>query len=105
MGTHGQAGRETREALEAHKPFKRSGFAMSAVAGAASTSGQLPEPYRAEYWAATRAGNVAYTVLSYQTPIAWVLTDGTVVVPSVKYSRTTSNHQGMLYLLRARVSP
>ncbi len=36
-----------------------------------------------------------YVVWSYGTPIAWVKADGTAVIPDVKHSVTTSNHQGL----------
>ena len=42
-----------------------------------------------------RTGRVAYVVRSYNTVIGWRLLDGTGVVPNVKYSATTSNHQGI----------
>jgi hypothetical protein len=69
---------------------------MSGVAGGHNIYGnKLPEPHKAEYAAALRSGEIRYTVFSYSTPIAWVLTDGTKVMPDVKYSTTTSNHQGI----------
>lgn len=42
---------------------------------------------------------IAYVVWSYETPIAWVLTDGTVYRVAQKFSTTTSRHQGTLYML------
>lgn len=36
---------------------------------------------------------LAYVAYSYSTPIAWVTHDGTVTVPDVKYSSTTSRQQ------------
>lgn len=36
---------------------------------------------------------IVYVVLSYETPIAWVLVGGEVVIPDVTYSVTTSRHQ------------
>ena len=38
-----------------------------------------------------------YVVYSYQTPIAWVTKSGTEVHPPVRYSVTTSKHQGKLH--------
>lgn len=58
-------------------------------------SGQLPAAY-AEAFHAMRE-SIAFVVYSYATPIAWVLTDGTEIRPAVKYSVTTSRHQGRLY--------
>lgn len=52
-----------------------------------STFGQLPQ----EYWASAR--NAQYLIYSYQTPIAWVDSDGVWFVPDVRYSVTTTNHQ------------
>lgn len=40
-----------------------------------------------------------YVVYSYQTPIAGVTTDGEILIPPVRYSRTTSRHQGLLHHL------
>lgn len=37
--------------------------------------------------------NAVYVVWSYVTPIAWVTDLGTVEVPDVHYSRTTTHHQ------------
>lgn len=53
--------------------------------------GQLPG------WAAERYRHdtVIYTVVSYATPIGWYTPIGWVV-PKVRYSRTTSRHQGCL---------
>lgn len=39
---------------------------------------------------------LAYVVYSYDTPIAWRDTDGNWTVPDVKYSTTTSKHQGRI---------
>lgn len=96
----------TREALMDREPFTTHG-ALSAVAGHVSYTGQLPEPWATEYRSNT--AQIVYTVMSYQTPIAWVYDNGAVVIPRelsgrnkgepVKYSRTTSGHQGMLYAL------
>lgn len=62
---------------------------------------QLPESWRITYNQSVE--RIVYVVWSYQTPIAWVLDDvvcGEVVIPDVKYSRTTTQHQGMLYALQ-----
>lgn len=42
---------------------------------------------------------IAYIVRSYDTPIAWVLDDGTVYRVSQRFSVTTSRHQSTLYML------
>lgn len=36
-----------------------------------------------------------YVVYSYNTPIAWVKYDGTVVIPDLRYSVTTAHHQNV----------
>jgi len=90
-----------REALMDHKSYETGG-AMRAVQGSTTGwfngNGQLP-PVWAERYRADEP-NVVYTVMSYRTPIAWVLTSGEVVIPDVKYSRTTTGHQGLLYALK-----
>lgn len=91
MASHGRARRDTERALENRTPFRRSGFAMSAIEGAVSDTGRMPEEFAQEYNDAR--DKIVFTVLSYFTPIAWVLIDGTVVVPRHRYSQTTSQHQ------------
>lgn len=36
---------------------------------------------------------ITYVIYSYETPIAWRLTDGSWVIPDMVLSHTTSNHQ------------
>lgn len=98
MGSHGKAREATITALESRKPFKRSGFGMWAVEGAASGTGRMPEKAAAEY----KIDDVAYTVLSYATPIAWVTTDGIVKIPSESYSSTTNQHQHLCRIALGR---
>ncbi|MFF9897747.1 hypothetical protein [Streptomyces longispororuber] len=86
-----------REALSRHEPFDSYG-ALRAVDGYCLPFGtRLPLRWRERYSA--DRDQITYTVLSYRTPIAWVLRSGEIVVPDVKYSRTTSGHQGLLYAL------
>lgn len=42
---------------------------------------------------------IDYVVLSYSTPIAWHKVDGTWHKVEQKFSRTTTKHQGNLYLI------
>ena len=42
------------------------------------------------------AGDLDYVVWSYRTPIAWVKTNGEVVIPNIKYSVTTTRHQSVV---------
>lgn len=88
----------TREALMDREPFTTHG-ALSAVAGPVSLANVWPafRPYASVY--ETHRDQIVYTVMSYNTPIGWVLDSGLVVIPPVKYSITTSGHQGMLYAL------
>ena len=95
MATYGRARQLTIAALEGHKAFKRSGFAMQGVEGAVSSTGRMPTEDAREYNNFANAGQIAYTVLSYATPIAYVTKDGAVRVPDARYSNTTTAHQGM----------
>jgi hypothetical protein len=52
--------------------------------------GELPYQYH------DSAKQARYYVYSYRTPIAWENPDGTWTVPDVKYSVTTSRHQGKI---------
>lgn len=77
----------------------RKDFQGSNLRGEANPSyvnaGRLPEAWANELRTADRNGEVAYVVYSYATPIAWVLTTGEVIMPDVKYSPSTSNHQSV----------
>lgn len=88
---------QAREALAERRAYTTGG-AMYAIEGVTGT-GRLPRHWADEYQA--DMDHITYTVVSYSTPIAWVLDNGTVVIPDVKYSVTTSKHQGMLYALGA----
>lgn len=53
---------------------------------------EIQEQMREQHSQGFRA---TYVVWSYNTPIAYVLNDGRVFVPDVKYSVTTSRQQGL----------
>lgn len=95
MATHGKARERTIKDLQNRKPFKRAGFAMSAMEGGSSERGRMPEPYFTQYRLACAAGIVSYTVMSYGTPIAWCTSGGQTIIPEVSYSMTTSHHQSL----------
>jgi hypothetical protein len=46
-----------------------------------------------------------YVVYSYDTPIAWVTLAGEVVIPDVRYSATTSQHQAAARRALASIDP
>lgn len=58
--------------------------------GGCVSLGQLPDE-----WAESAIG-ASYTVYSYDTPIAWLDSEGVWQCPDVKYSVTTSAHQGKI---------
>lgn len=95
LATHS---REVRQALATREPFTTYG-SFRAVLGAPWDTGRLPDPYRSQYLDAWSGDRITYTVLSYRTPVAWTLVDGTVVIPPVKYSPTTTGHQALLCAL------
>ena len=80
-----------REAFQTHG-------SLSGAPGKVDYLGRLPKEYSDRYNSAT----VAYTVLSYLTPIAWFEPyAGEWIVPATKYSVTTSHHQGTVsYAIR-----
>ncbi len=41
------------------------------------------------------AAGPVYVVWSYATPIGWAREDGSTVIPDVRFSVTTSKHQGI----------
>lgn len=60
--------------------------------------GNLPFEYRRDMELDRERHGITFIVYSYSTPIAWRRGDGNWIKPSVKYSVTTSMHQGCLYL-------
>ena len=93
MAMRGAALKAVISALNNRKTFGKdvTGSAMSAVwlpdrieRGQFPADRELPRP-----------DEVEYVVYSYETPIAWLLKDGTVIVPNVRYSNTTTNHQSL----------
>jgi hypothetical protein len=72
-------------------PVKTHG-SLAGVTGAPANTGDLPEPYASAY--TNRRAYITYTAYSYVTPIAWHDSERGWVVPSVRYSVTTSKHQG-----------
>lgn len=91
MATHGNARKRYEAALSAHLPFKE-GAAISAINGKHYGTGRLPNDWAGKY----AFDDVAYTVLSYGTPIAWITTGGEKVIPDVSYSVTTTHHQTLV---------
>lgn len=77
--------------MVAREPFRDSS-ALSAVLGKVggfASTGRLSMEWAERYG----LSDVTYTVVSYGTPIAWVLSDGAVVIPTESYSLTTTQHQ------------
>jgi hypothetical protein len=56
--------------------------------------GQLPTEHVNRLMIDHLSGDLTYVIFSYQTPIAWKMRDGHVRRPRVRYSVTTSQHQG-----------
>lgn len=86
---------EVATAIENRKPFKTHGsfYGSDWIPG---DRGILPRGWRELYADAYRTGLIDYVVVSYRTPIAWVMHDGTVVIPAEKYSVSTSRHQNVV---------
>lgn len=81
-----------REAIRSREAFDTYG-ALRGVENDYFGTGILPEPYASQY----RQDHPTYTVFSYSTPIAWYTPEcGGWVIPDVKYSATTSKHQGVV---------
>ena len=80
--------RTAGESIAKKEPFKAS--ALSGVAGMGGV-GRMSDDELREY----RQSNPSYTVMSYNTPIAWHGDKGWHVSTS-RYSPTTSQHQGVV---------
>lgn len=83
--------RSWADALIGHEPIT-SASNLSATTGRCST-GQMPDRWAEVY----RHDMPTYTVMSYETPIAWYSGERSCwVIPAVKYSVTTSKAQGII---------
>ena len=100
MKTLETRGRRTAEAIGNHEEFNTGGSLCARRSVRGIDSGRLPRDWAARF--DSDRDRIVYVVVSYITPIAWVLDDGTVRIPNVKFSVTTTKHQGNLYLLNAR---
>jgi hypothetical protein len=88
--SHGRNLSDTEQALHERRTIRRRrGNAMWAMEGQPWSTGIMPADLAREY----RADDPTYTVMSYDTPIAWVTRAGLVRIPDVKYSPTTTQHQ------------
>lgn len=81
------------------------GHNLSGIAGPADSYGRMDNDTRSAYRAHADAGNIRFTVISYATPVAWVLVDGTVESPA-SYSVTTKKQMSsVLPWLGSAVTP
>lgn len=80
-----------RDAIAAGEPFSNSSGSFRGGPGQLAYPGRLSQVD----WE-RGAAKADYVVWSYSTPIAW-RTNGVWVTPAVKYSPTTSQHQGQAF--------
>lgn len=63
-----------------------------------ASGGQLPGHYIDSF------AHAKYAVFSYDTPIAWLNEDDVWITPGIKYSVTTSKHQGRIFTAIGQLS-
>lgn len=106
QGSYGGDPRSVTTLLQTLTPFKSQG-AMHAhryngtgvsTMAPPSGGGKLPREY-------TIPATAVYVVFSYSTPIGWVDADGTRTIPDVRYSVTTTQHQGKVRAWMGRSVP
>lgn len=92
--------RNAADLIAARRPFATSG-ALRGCAPAGHTMthydlGRLPREHGNALMLDYLSGRLDFIVYSYGTPIAWHRTDTGWTVPDVRYSVTTSRHQGVV---------
>jgi hypothetical protein len=87
--------RDSGTAIARRQAFEAYGSMSGEEASSYPYTGHLPDEHAKALLADAGKGDVDYVVYSYSTPIAWHTPKGWVV-PDVKYSRTTSRHQGVV---------
>jgi hypothetical protein len=89
--------REVAERIRDREPFETYGALSGTRCHGYTSSGRLAgddlEAFNRDN------GSITYVVWSYATPIAWVTDDSRIHKVAQRFSRTTSVHQGKLYLL------
>lgn len=92
--------REVPKMIRDRKPFQ--GYGSFRATTRWEGDGVLPR----RLWPSspTETRDIDYVVYSYATPIAWHHPENGWTVPAVKYSMTTSHHQGRLYLIEGEVN-
>lgn len=83
-----------REDFDANGSLRGITYAQGTMCG--HLSGRLNDEERRRFVSDCHAG-IAFLVVSYATPIAWVLHDGTEYKVQQRFSVTTSRHAGSLY--------
>lgn len=76
--------------IRKHEAFSYAGLALTAVDGKHGTGRMEGDDYE-RY----TTDDVAYTVYSYATPIAWITRSGLVRISKATYSVTTAQHIGI----------
>jgi hypothetical protein len=97
LKTNMEARHRAGELVSQRLPFSNHTGSFRGIVGRPDTLGWLPEEWR-KVWDKSR---VMYTIMSFDTPIAWLKGTGEWVVPPVSYSTTTSRQQTIMrvYLL------
>lgn len=91
--------RNAADLISKRQPFATSGALSGATPGATLSHwdlGRLPRDPANAIMIDHLSGSLDYIVYSYGTPIAWHRTDTGWTVPDVRYSVTTSRHQGVV---------
>lgn len=96
-------GHEVVEAIGNHEEFKTSG-ALRAERGFYGSFGRLNDAERRLLDDVSKVDGIDYVVYSYETPIAWVSSQGQGRVVEQKFSVTTSKHQGKLWKFNSLTS-
>lgn len=95
---------QSRDAMAKLQPFSNStgslkGYRRSDTCNPGQhMTGMLNADERRQF-VSDAARGIEYLVVSYDTPIAWVCSDGSQYSVSQKFSVTTSCHMGLTYLM------
>lgn len=87
MGASSRRQDQVDRKIRDREPFRYSGYALTAIEGKGGT-GRMEGDDLTRY----QADDVAYTVYSYATPIAWTTRSGKVRISLATYSPTTRQH-------------
>lgn len=97
MALRGAAKRVIQKAADEREPFKQGNLSAKWFDSVnAVPTGRLSSGWADYFRPSVRDERPVFVIFSYGTPIAWAYDNEEFIVPDVRYSVTTTNHQNVV---------